>query len=199
MKGGEKDWDGAYAAENTPWDKGFAAPPLQEFLSSHSVSGRVLVPGCGTGHDVRLLAKQGARVVGLDIAPKALEKARRSTPVAEEVYEISDFLNLPEAFHSGFDWVFEHTCLCAIDPGSRRRYAEAVKQALKPGGNYLAIFFKDVPDYDEDGPPYPISNQELDALFASSFETVRSFQPTMTYPSRPVGCEELRWLRLRDI
>lgn len=70
-----KDWNAAYEDDDTPWDKGIAAPPLRAFLAKHPIRGRVLVPGCGLGHDVRLLAEQGASVVGLDIVPKAVRQA----------------------------------------------------------------------------------------------------------------------------
>ena len=44
--------------------------------------GQTLVPGCGSGHDVRKLAVQGAEVLRLDIAPAAVEKACLIEPVA---------------------------------------------------------------------------------------------------------------------
>jgi methyl halide transferase len=52
------DWESAYVLGETPWDKGFASPPLSWFLQLGQwlPAGRVLVPGCGRGHDVRLLA-----------------------------------------------------------------------------------------------------------------------------------------------
>ena len=67
-----RDWNAAYEGGDTPWDKGYASPPLIEFLKLQSISGRVLVPGCGAGHDVRALAAEGAEVVGLDIAPRGI-------------------------------------------------------------------------------------------------------------------------------
>ena len=41
--------------------------------------GDVLVPGCGSGHDVRAIAAASpiAQVVGLDVAPSALDRARQ--------------------------------------------------------------------------------------------------------------------------
>ena len=71
-----KDWDKAYDIGETPWDKGYASPALNAFLESYPLTGSVLVPGCGTGHDVRLLAAQGTEVVGIDIAPSAIRKAK---------------------------------------------------------------------------------------------------------------------------
>jgi SAM-dependent methyltransferase len=192
-----RDWNSAYENGDTPWDKGYAAPPLVEFIGRRPVRGKVLVPGCGTGHDVRLLAGQGAEVVGLDIAPKALKKAAAFSKTRDESYELGDFLDLERAFYGAFDWVVEHTCLCAIDPLQRQAYAHSLKSTLKPGGQFLAVFFRNVPDYRGDGPPHPISAEEIEALFRDDFELLESFTPQSTYPSRPVGAEEVRWMRRR--
>ena len=65
-------------AGDTPWDKGFAAPALTAFLSTHPIQGEVLVPGSGPGHDVRALAASdgSAKVTGLDLSPSAIALAR---------------------------------------------------------------------------------------------------------------------------
>lgn len=206
-----RDWNNAYLNDETPWDKGYAAPPLAEFLerlkgqtvdgrsapASGRIEGRVLVPGCGTGHDVRLLAAQGAEVIGLDLAPSALKKAESFPKAGRESYEWGDFLNLEAAYHGAFDWVVEHTCLCAIERSEREAYVNSLKLALKPGGQYLAIFFREVSDYTGDGPPHPIAAEDIDALFGRDFEVIESHVPQQTYPSRPVGSEELCWMRKR--
>jgi SAM-dependent methyltransferase len=190
-----RDWNKAYEENDTPWDKGYASPPLVDFLARQSILGRVLVPGCGSGHDVRVLAAQGAEVIGMDIAPGAIRKAATFPAAGREGYELGDFLNLSAKHVGAYDWVVEHTCLCALDPGQRTMYANAVQQALKPGGQFLAIFFREVPAYDGDGPPYPISAEEIGQLFGQDFEVLESFVPEQTYPGRPVGCEELSWMR----
>jgi len=192
-----KDWNKAYEEEDIPWDKGCAAPPLVEFLEPKPITGRVLVPGCGTGHDVRALASQGADVVGMDIAPRAIRLATAFPLAHDERYELGDFLNLDARHRGAYDWVVEHTCLCAIDPSERAAYLTAVCSALKPGGQYLAVFFREVSDYTGDGPPHPISREETDALFGDAFEVVESFIPQQTYPSRPLGAEEVCLWRLK--
>ncbi|HBR67532.1 MAG TPA: hypothetical protein DEA16_05250, partial [Opitutae bacterium] len=193
-----KDWNAAYEDDDTPWDKGIAAPPLRAFLAKHPIRGRVLVPGCGLGHDVRLLAEQGASVVGLDIVPKAVRQALAVTAVGDERFEVADFLNLPDNFHGQFDAVVEHTCLCALDPAQRLAYVRAVLQALKPGGMYLAVFFRVVSDYDGDGPPHPITAEEIETLFGEAFETIDRVVPQDCYPARPVGSEEVCLMRKRS-
>ncbi|MEM7790358.1 MAG: methyltransferase domain-containing protein [Verrucomicrobiota bacterium] len=192
-----KDWEAAYENDTTPWDKGYAAPPLSEFLETRSIAGDVLIPGCGTGHDVRLLAAQGAKVLGLDIAQGALDKAAKFDCAGDESYELGDFLNLSPRYVERFDYVFEHTCLCAIDLDQRPNYARSLRQALKPGGYFLSIFFRQVRDYDGNGPPYPITQQEIETLFGKHFKRLYSFVPEKTYPSRPFGCEEVVLYKLK--
>lgn len=193
-----KDWNAAYEAKHTPWDKGSASPPLSAFLEKHPLTGRVLVPGCGLGYDARLLARQGASVVGLDIAPSAVRQARALPAEGELSFEVGDFLNLAENDHGQFDTVVEHTCLCALDPAQRLAYVRSVLQALKPDGHYLAVFFRKVKDYRGEGPPHPIAAEQIEALFGDDFDTLESSLPQQSYPCRPLGSEEVRWMRRRS-
>jgi SAM-dependent methyltransferase len=76
------DWNELYRTGDTPWEKGAPAPapPLLSWMAEHGpLSGAVLVPGCGLGHDVRAIARASwdARVVGLDVAPSALVQAKK--------------------------------------------------------------------------------------------------------------------------
>jgi SAM-dependent methyltransferase len=182
-----------------PWEKGAPAPGLVDFLQHEPVRGRVLVPGCGWGHDVRALAASADEVVGLDIAPSAIAGARRFPNVGGERYLHGDLFALPAELHHAFDWVFEHTCFCAIDPGQRPAYVQAVHDALKPGGELLAIFYLD-PDHDspDDGPPFGVSIAELDRLFSPRFDLLREWLPARAYPGRE-GREWMRILRAREI
>ncbi|MFQ3224556.1 MAG: SAM-dependent methyltransferase [Lentimonas sp.] len=192
-----KDWNAAYEKGDMPWDKGEAAPPLRAFLKRAPIAGRVLVPGCGLGHDVRLLAKQGASTVGLEIAKNAVRRAQAIPANRAASFEVGDFLNLSDRYHGQFDFVVEHTCLCALDRELRGAYARSVGQALKPGGLYLAIFYRVVKGYSGDGPPHPITAEEIEALFGADFEMIEREVPRETYSSRPVGCEEVCLMRKR--
>ena len=192
------DWELRYQTGDTPWDKGEPSPALVEFLREHPVRGRVLVPGCGFGFDVRLLAAAGAEVVGLDIAPSAIERAQALIPCSadkRERYELIDFFALPASLRGGFDWVWEHTCFCAIDPTMRPQYVESVAAALRPGGQFLAVFYLN-PQMDpgETGPPFGVTPAELDALFDPRFELLRDWPPARAYSNR-VGRERMRLYR----
>jgi len=183
-------WEARYNSGDTPWIKDNAAPPLQDFLQRHPVTGRVLVPGCGIGHDVRLLAAQGAEVLGLDLAPSAIRKAEAESRAGTERYCLGDFLSPPLEFRAGFDWVFEHTCFCALPLSARTAYVAAVHQVLKPRGCLLAIFYMD-PGMGGEGPPFGVEEKELARLFEEKFTLQRDEIPKRAYPGRE-GRERLR-------
>lgn len=187
------DWESKYQASETPWDKGAPSPGLVDFLAGNPITGRVLVPGCGLGHDVRALAAGGAEVVGLDIAPSAVEAAGKFSPVGSERYEVADLFALPAHLRGKFDWVWEHTCFCAIDPSQRVAYVAAVAGALRPGGHLLGVFYLDPGnDHPDEGPPFEVSVAELDQLFLPRFKLVREWLPERAYPGR----EGREWMRL---
>ena len=138
------DWDRRYQIGDIPWEKGAPAPPLLEWLQACGpLHGNILVPGCGYGHDVRAIAAAApdAKVIGLDISQLAIERARQFPVAGQEAYELGDLFNLPERFSGAFQWVFEHTCFCVIDPERRFDYVRAIAGALRSGGFLLAIFF----------------------------------------------------------
>ncbi|MCE9611456.1 MAG: methyltransferase domain-containing protein [Chthoniobacter sp.] len=190
------DWEANYQKNETPWEKGGPSPGLVEFLRTEPVRGRVLVPGCGFGHDVRALAATADEVVGLDIAPSAVKGARTFPTVGGESYELADLFALPPRLRGIFDWVWEHTCFCAIDPAMRPAYVAAVAGALRPGGHLLAVFYLDPgQNHPTDGPPFGVSTAELDTLFAPHFTVLSEWLPKSAYPGRE-GREWMRVLRL---
>ncbi len=185
------DWNIRYAEGDTPWDKGHAHPVLREPLVRGMLEGRVLVPGCGTGHDVRELARGGLEVTGLDVAPLAIERAHEHPPVARETYVRGDLFGLPASFRGAFDGVFEHTCFCAIDPVRRADYAQAIASVLRSGGRLLAVFYAE-PDNDGEGPPFGCTPRELDALFKDGFRLLEERRVFPTFAGR----EDRELLRL---
>ncbi len=62
----QEHWEQRYQSGDMHWDKGAPSPGLVDFLAAHPAlpRGAVCVPGCGTGHDVRELAKAVSRRLG---------------------------------------------------------------------------------------------------------------------------------------
>jgi methyl halide transferase len=192
----EKDWEKHYQTGDIHWDKGAPSPGLVDYLTTHQITGRVLVPGCGLGRDVRAISNAENEVTGLDIAPSGIRMAEKFPRVANERYVLGDLFALPPEFRGAFDWVWEHTCFCAINPERRADYVAAVASALKPAGHFLAVFYMD-PDHGGDNePPWGTTTRELDALFGGSFDLLEEWRPAHTYESR-AGRELMRLMRRR--
>ena len=188
-------WEARYEAKDTPWEKGEPSPGLVDFLAAHPKlrRGTVCVPGCGTGHDVRAWAKAGFDAFGCDIAPSAIKLANARTAAAglKARFSIKDFLRDEPPFL--FDWVFEHTLFCALDPRDRDDYVEAVLHWLKPDGSYLAVNYL-IPD--EDGPPFGTTRAELMRRFGPGFNLAVEWVPR-SYPNR-TGLELMLWWKRKE-
>lgn len=190
------DWNERYLKGDMPWEKGAPAPPLLELLekADHEIWGEsgVLVPGCGTGHDVRALAARGITALGLDLAEEAYRRATEHPEVGGESYEMGDFLD--PAWRAGkcFSAIWEHTCFCAIHPERRDDYAAACAELIEPGGCLVGVFFLNPYDPGEErtGPPFPAQVEELDARFSRWFERETAWVPERAYPGR----EGREWL-----
>lgn len=176
------DWEDRYRTGDTPWEKGAPHPALVQWLAKRPLAGRVLVPGCGSGHDVRALAAAGAEVIGFDLAASAVEAAGRYPRAGREIYVQGDFFSPPSEWTASFDAIFEHTCFCAISPDYRTAYARSVTGLIRPGGLFLAVFFLN-PDHDE-GPPYGCTTGEIQELFTPAFRLLEERKPIPTYPGR---------------
>jgi SAM-dependent methyltransferase len=118
-------WNDSYTSgEPPPWDTGTPDPMLVAMIESHAIEpGRTLEVGCGTGTNAIYLAEHGFDVVGVDVAPVAIEKARsRAHPRCR--FEIVDFLN--EGAPGGpFQFVADRGCFHTFDNDRQHRGAAA--------------------------------------------------------------------------
>ncbi len=190
------DWEQNYVEGYTPWNKGKASPPMVEWVSQNQPQGRALVPGCGVGHDVVMLVDVGLDAHGLDIAPTAIAMARAAYPNQVTRFVLGDLFATPLEWQESFDFLFEHTCLCALPPEWRPRYEAVAYQLLKTGAQLVGIWIiHPEMDPDETGPPFGISVSELSALFDESrWQVIEDRVPEIGYDGR-VGRERLRVLR----
>ena len=172
----ETDWDGRYRQEDTPWDKGEPAPGLVDWLKKTQLDPRtrVLVPGCGRGHDASAWAKAGFETTAMDLSDRALNDARESyESLPNLAFFPGDFLH--EQPQDPYDLVFEHTLFCAIAPDSRETYASSLVRWLRPGGHFLAIHF--VFPLSEQGPPYGADREEIIRRFEPNFQLLEDWSP----------------------
>jgi SAM-dependent methyltransferase len=180
-------WEGLYALRQDGWELGEPAPSLQACLASDrsfTPGARIAVPGCGRGHDARLLARHGFAVTGFDFAEAAVTEARRlaSREHLAAEFERRDVFTLAKDYAGGFDAVWEYTCFCAIDPARRDAYIQTLAQILKPGGWLLACFFP--MRRITAGPPFPVSRGEVQRRLGPHFRFERAQPPLRSARAR---------------
>ncbi len=201
----EPEWESRWRAGNTPWDTGAPAPTLSTLLAADDVpAGRVLVPGCGAGHDVLAFAQAGRTALGLEVAASAIERFRSLREVAglseDAAYvRLADYFSFEPA--QPFDVIWDYTFLCAIDPQQRAAWAQRASELLRPGGELITLIFPVIEPPGtlgpgpHEGPPYPLDPYAVRELVAPWFAE-RSLEPaTHSHPKR-AGREWVgRWER----
>ncbi len=159
-------WEEKYRAQTIPWDRGAASPALLDWLQDGALPpGRILVPGCGHGHEALELAQRGFQVTALDIAPTALAHLAAQLHAAGVDAErvCADALAWQPA--QAFDAIYEQTCLCALDPDHWTAYERQLFAWLRPGGKLFALFMQ---TGKAGGPPYHCAVPDMHTLFAAA-------------------------------
>ncbi len=135
-------WNESYASGELPWDTGEPEPLLVEFVTSGGVKPtRTLEIGAGTGTNAIWLAERGFDVLGVDVSPLAVERARAKMEGRDLRCRFTtlDFLAAP-APDGPFHFVFDRGCFHVFDGVEERaRFAAQVAAALMPGGLWLSF------------------------------------------------------------
>lgn len=155
------DWNERYREGNLPWDTGRPSSELQAVLSQNAIRPcRALEIGCGTGTNSVWLAQQGFDVTGLDVAPLAVEQAKKRADAAgvQARFLAADVLQLPD-LGGPFDFFFDRGCYHAVRRTAPTEYAPAVARQLAVGARGLLLTGNAREPHDP-GPPV-VSEQEI--------------------------------------
>lgn len=157
-------WDGGLLPGQA-FDACTASPLLLQYIAENKIPhGKALVPGCGRGYDVTALADEHRYVLGLDIAPKAVEAARfrldmlssdecKYKPNAH--FATTSFFELNEQ-DGLYDFIYDYTFLCALHPSVRPMWAQKMSRLVRADGVLLTLIFP-IREMDDHGPPYAVS------------------------------------------
>lgn len=165
--------------------RGQVHPALERYWSAMDVSpaSRVLVPLCGKSLDMRWLAGQGYPVLGIELAHQAIEQFLAEGPGEVSRYRHNRFaisrqgsvelwcgdifhFHIREAAEVGA--FYDRAALIALPEAARQRYAFHLAQLLPPGAKGLLVGLTRAPG-DNGGPPYGVSHDEVERLFAPNF------------------------------
>ncbi len=138
-------WDASYTADTpAPWDIGRPQPAFVRLADQDLLTGRLLDAGCGTGENALLAAGRGADVIGIDVAPTAITRAREkaSGRGLTARFEVADALDLG---HLGLtvDTVIDSGVFHVFGDDDRARYVASLAAVLRPAGACYLMCFSD--------------------------------------------------------
>jgi SAM-dependent methyltransferase len=178
-------WEKRFRENFTPWDAGRVPSELVRFLAAEPRGRRVLIPGCGSGYEVRAFAEAGHDVLAVDFAPAAVERARQTLGSLSDRVRLADFFEAD--FGASYDLVYERAFLCSLPRALRPRYAERVAELLVPRGRIAGFFFF---EDGERGPPFGLKAGELELLLSDRLEET---EDGAVQDSIPVFAGKERW------
>ena len=178
-------WQKRFLENFTPWDAGRVPTALEQFLRTEPRGQRALIPGCGSGYEVRAFAEAGFDVLAVDFAEAAIERAQRILGPLSDRVRLADFFE--SDFEIPFDLVYERAFLCALPRRLWPRYAPRVAELLRPGGRLTGFFFF---DDTERGPPFGLKSGELETLLEREFD--RTVDASVS-DSIPIFAGKERW------
>jgi len=194
-------WELAWTKGVTPWDYGDIQPPLKEAIERSGIdfpkSGRALVPGCGSGHDLPYIsATLGLHTLGLEVADTAIARAKEiianakaQNPKISASIETTDFFTFDPPKDQLFDLIYDHTFFVAIPPAMRVEWGKQMNKLVKPGGHLITLVYPII-EYTEEGPPYFVRPDHYTESLGNGFEKILDKLPEVSSP-RHEGKERL--------
>lgn len=165
----DKDyWTNRYKNSDAIWDLGEVSRPIKEYIDQLVVDDRkILIPGCGNGHEGEYLLSRGFKnVYFLDLSEIPLASIKERCPevpnnqlICKSVFELE----------GSFDLIIEQTLFCALDINLREAYVKKLASLLSPSGKLVGLLFNVEL---EDGPPFGGSKEEYVELFGKYFENI---------------------------
>jgi len=111
---------------------------------SEDLGDEIIDVGCGTGEHAMLFASSGYKVLGVDSAPLAIEKARTkaSQRGLKVEFMVADALHLSK-LHRQFDVAIDSGLFHVFSDRERVAYVESLRDVLRPRGRYYMLCFSD--------------------------------------------------------
>ena len=163
-------------AAQVPWAKSSAHPYLLEWLPQQStpeLGTQALIIGCGLGDDAEFLQAHGYQVTAFDVSQTAIAWCRQRFPSSDVNYQVADLLNLEPNWHQAFDLVYECRNIQALPMGIRQRVVGAIAPLVSRSGQLVVITRICSDDAESDGPPWPLSPQDLAEFSAYNLREIK--------------------------
>jgi methyl halide transferase len=166
MKFDEEYWSGKYQQQLLGWDVGRITTPLKEYFDQlENKDLRILIPGCGNGHEVTYLHDHGfTNVTVVDISAEPFSELIKKCPNWDKTtFIVDDFFNI----EGQYDLIIEQTFFCALDPQLRHKYVLKMYDLLAPRGKIVGVLFN--VDFGRSNPPFGGNKKEYAEYFKNRF------------------------------
>lgn len=167
MKFDEAYWSGKYKQQLMGWDAGSITTPIKEYIDQlEDKNLRILVPGCGNGHEVQYLHDNDfTNVTVVDISAEPFAGLiNKCSNWHEDSFIVNDFFNII----GKYDLIVEQTFFCALDPQMRHNYASKMHDLLAHEGKLVGVLFK--VNFAGHNPPFGGNKEEYVEYFQNRFE-----------------------------
>jgi SAM-dependent methyltransferase len=164
-------WVRRWERDKHPWDLGKVPPDLLRFLGEdHPQPARVLIPGCGSGYEVRAFDDAGHDVLAVDFSGPAVTHAKEIMgPLGDRVVQMNFFKH--DFGDDRFGLVYERGFLCSLPQERWQEYAAKMAHLIKPGGRLMGLFLYGL---EPEPPPFPLNDETAAALLGPYFELKQS-------------------------
>jgi cyclopropane fatty-acyl-phospholipid synthase-like methyltransferase len=165
-------WEAVYADDSAPWDIGRPQAAFVGLADAGDIGSPVLDSGCGTGEHALMLAARGHEVVGIDLSPTAIERARHKAAErgVQARFEVGDVLDLA-ALKRRFATIVDNGVFHVFDDEDRARYVGSLAKAIEPGGVlHLMCFSEHTPGVTG---PRRVTQAELRQAFSDGWQVDR--------------------------
>jgi thiopurine S-methyltransferase len=171
-------WHEAWREDRTSFHQSDVHPELRAHAAWFLGQGphHVLVPLCGKSRDLGWLARQGHRVLGIELSMIAIEALFEREGWAPRTFEqdgvqgwtsgrvtilCADFLTLPDTFQPRCSRLWDRAALVALPDSMRQAYVRRVRSLLIEDASGLVSTLESVPE-DRGGPPFSVGQAELE-------------------------------------
>ncbi|WNM33692.1 class I SAM-dependent methyltransferase [Streptomyces sp. Li-HN-5-11] len=181
-------------ASPPPWDVGRPQPAFLTLADAGLLHGRVLDVGCGTGEHTLMAARLGLEATGIDLATNALDIAAKK---AEERDLRARFLRHDARrladLGERFDVVLDSLVFHGFGGAERAAYVESLSAAVKPGGCYFMLCFRDEPPTSS-GRVHRLTPEEIRTAFTDGWR-VDAIDPITIESALPACTDGIRGWR----
>lgn len=161
-----QDWSDRYRSHNTKWNLGRSPPLLEAYIAGLPERQKVLIPGSGSGYEIKDFHEVGHEVTAIDFSEGAIESAREVIGDLADKIICDDFFKTPLTEDS-FDLCYERTFFCAIPLEQWKDYGPRIASLLKKSGILVGIYQYGEPD--PDGPPFPMTLEDRERYIEPYF------------------------------